>query len=284
MCRMSRPVLAVLPLAVLAACSSPPTPVGVLSAEPTTFSLPHAGWERVRLDWTMMEPLPDLEGELRVSLHLIAGGELLRTFDHAFPGDWVPGEERAYEVAVFQSALAPPLAVGEYVLRAGLYDTAGHHWPVDGEGEPGNQIAEVTVGEPGADFPELSFSADWLPTEEGTDRQILARRWLAGDGAIRVRGIAAAGALWLRVGIPNAGERQEMVLDEGSAQPVATVRADCSEFVAELDGGGSHTLEIPLAAAAAECQILFSTNYELVSTENDEKRTIALENLAWTAD
>lgn len=282
MFRLSRPVFAVLSLAFLAACASPPTPMGVLSAEPATFSLPHAGWERVRLDWTMTETLADLEGQLRVSLHLVGGGELLRTFDHAFPGEWVPGEDRAYEVTVFQSALAPPLALGEYVLRAGLYDTAGHHWAVDGE--PGDQVAEIVVAEPGADFPELSFSADWLPTEEGTDQQILARRWLAGvgDGAIRVRGIAAAGALWLRLGIPTAGERQEMVLAADAAEPVATVRADCSEFVAELAGSGSHTLEIPLAAAA-ECQILFNANFELISTENDEKRTIALENVAWTA-
>ena len=66
----------------------------------------------------------------------------------------------------------------------------------------------------------LSFSADWLPVENGTDRQIVARRWLERDGALRIRGYDEPGAVWLRLGIPTAGERQEMEVAGTPDRPV----------------------------------------------------------------
>ncbi len=138
-----------------------------------------------------------------------------------------------------------------------------------------------------AAFPEFSFSAEWLPTERGVDRQILARRWLSGDGVIRVRGIGSPGALSLRFGIPTAGELQELVVEPAAAQPTVMVKADCSGFAAQLEGAGSHAMEVPLAPDGdppGECRVRFRANFQLLSKTNREKRTIALENLAWRAE
>ncbi len=280
MCRTGRFLALALLLGCAAGCGSEPVPVGSLAVVPGDFDLPHASCERLELRFEATAPLSGLEGEARVALHLMdAAGRLQRTFDHPLPGDWVPGAQISYQTPVYQSALGPPLEPGEYALRAGLYDDGGRRWELES-----GRVAAVRVGDPGAGFPELSFSADWLPTEPGTDQQILARRWLAADGALRVRGITEAGALWLRLGIPGAGERQEMVLAAGAERPAVTVRADCSGLESELAGTGGHTLEIPLTTGgeqAGECRIFFAANFELVSTVNRETRTIALENVCW---
>ena len=97
--------------------------------------LPHSAWERVRLNWRMDAPLAGLEGELRVMVHLLdEAGTVVRTFDHPFPGDWSVGDVRSYQIEIFQSALAPPLAKGEYRLMVGLY-AADRRWPVTGHSD-----------------------------------------------------------------------------------------------------------------------------------------------------
>ena len=78
----------------------------------------------------------DLQDEPRVMVHLESpSGQLLRTFDHPFPGGWEVGEERRYEIVVFQSALGPVLEAGDYGLAVGLYDLSGHRWPVATKGD-----------------------------------------------------------------------------------------------------------------------------------------------------
>lgn len=278
-------VLSSLALVLVAGCGSPEPPVGAVEVTPSRIELPHSGFERVRLDWAAESPLAGLVGELRVMAHLYdSAGELTRTFDHPFPGPWRPGSELGYSLEIFQSALSPPLALGDHTLMIGLYDEGGNRWSVRAGGDNG-AAAIVTIAEQGAGFPEFYFSSDWLPIEPGTDQQILARRWLAGDGALRVGQIGQSGSVWMRLGIPSGSNRQEMMLDEGAVEPTASVAA-CSGFEAQLAGTGSHTLEIPLPLTdegPGECEITVSANFVLISKENAEKRTVALENLAWTA-
>jgi len=224
-------------------------------------------------------------------IHLLdRSGEILRTFDHPFPGGWQVGEERRYEVEIFQSALGPGLEPGEYGLSAGLYDAAGHRWPVEAAGTTSAgdlRVATVAAVEPPAGFPELYFSVAWMPIEEGADLQILGRRWATGDAVIRVGGITGPGAVWLRIGVPDGAEPgQQLVLAAGAAQARSSISAECSGFEAELAGAGSHTLEIPVTVGGdppGECEIRISANFELISIENQEKRTVVLENLAWSA-
>lgn len=284
--------LVVLPALAIAGCGSPPEPVGAVAVDRGEIELPHGAWQRLELTWRMTRPLSGLEGEPRVMLHLLDGaGELVRTFDHPLPGGWRPGEEATYGAEIFQSALAPALEPGSYDLAVGLYDSAGHRWALESAGEElrggAYRVARVRAAAAAAGLPEFSFSAEWLPTERGVDRQILARRWLSGDGVIRVRGIGGPGAVWLRFGIPAAGELQELVVEPAAAQPAATVKADCSGFSAALEGSRSHVLEVPLTPDGdppGECRVRFRANFELLSKTNREKRTIALENLAWRAE
>ena len=283
-------------LALALGCSAPAEPVGSVQISPDRVTLPFAGFARVQMDWQIDQELDGRQGRLRVLLHLLdEEGELMRTFDHPFPGQWTAGRSVSREITLYQSALGPALDGGDYRLTVGIYDADGKRWPLAVAGEELNEheyhAATVTAALRADNVPDFYFSEAWLPVEGGTDRQILARRWLGGEGVIRMTKIRQPGALRLRIGLPTGGrDDQDLIMAEGATEPKATVTASCNDFVADIAGSGGHVVEIPVpgpvegedgAVEPAECELLFSSNYELVSKTNKERRTIALESLAW---
>ncbi|MDX1501112.1 MAG: hypothetical protein R3325_02035 [Thermoanaerobaculia bacterium] len=287
--------VAVLVAFTIAGCGGPGDPVASLSVEPRQMEVGYPGYATAELTWSFARPLGEVDGEPRVFLHLVdEQGNLARTFDHELPGGWREEGQKAYEVKIYQSALAPPLAAGEYDLVAGLYDRSNRRWPLSVEGrqtaELAYRVAGVTVAESSGDSPMFFFPSGWQPVEGGTDLQVLGRRWLSETGSLRLSEVVRPGSLWLMLGVPTgAGKVEDLVLDEGAATPQVVVTSDCS---AELEsvtvsGSGSHGLELPVEVGpdgeARECQVTFEANYYLVSLETLARRTVALENLAWSA-
>lgn len=283
-------ILGLLTVTVLVSgCAPVEEPVGKLTIEPQSITMSYPQAMRVTLTWTMTKALAGLEGTPRVFLHLIDGdGEVVRTFDHDFNGTWSAGSETSYDVVMSESALVPALPEGQYALTAGLYDAAGSRWALDVEGEEIHpqeyRIATVT-SRADATAPQFFFSASWLPVEGGTDLQILARRWLAEDGVLRLSEIPGEGVLYLRIGIPRETGSQELVLDEGATVPAVHVATTCGDYETAVTGSGSHVAEVPVAIAGDEraCDISFAANFYLLSKDNMSRRTLALENVSWIA-
>jgi uncharacterized protein affecting Mg2+/Co2+ transport len=213
---------------------------------------------------------------------------VVRTFDHDFVGSWSAGSETSYDVVLSESALVPALPDGQYALTAGLYDEAGHRWPLAVKGEEVHpqeyRIATVTAGS-GPEAPQFFFAATWLPVEGGTDMQILARRWLAEDGVLRLSEIPGEGVLSLRIGIPKGGGSQELVMTGESAIPAVHLATTCGDYETAVSGSGSHVVEVPVALEGDDrsCDISFASNFYLLSKDNMSRRTLALEDLSWSA-
>ena len=271
----------------LGGCSAPEPPVAEVGVEPAVIQLGYPEVTRVSLRWKLLEPLEGLNGSPRVFLHLLDGeGKMIRTFDHPFPADWQAGEEHEYEVALFQSALVPALDHGRYSLTVGLYDAGDSRWSlaVDGEEIRSQEYVLAQVEAGGAEnVPEFFFSAAWLPVEGGTDLQVLTRRWLGEDGVLRLAEVPGAGSLRLLVGIPSPGEGQELVQKEDTTQPAVVVSSTCGEVDVELNGSGSHAVDLAIepSAEGGDCEVSFTANYYLLSLDDMSRRTLALENLSW---
>lgn len=280
-------------------CAKQPEPVGRLGTGAGEIQLGYPQVVELELSWDMKRPLEGLAGATRVFLHLLdAQGDIVRTFDHQLPGPWKVGEDLAYSVPIYQSALAPPLEKGRYKLTAGLYDQEGNRWPLENAGaeigEAEYEIATVAIVESGPTMPQFFFPSSWLPVEGGSDLQILARRWLTENGTIRLGGLTAAGNLWLNVGIPEGGGALlEPVMAEGAVEQSVTVTTTCGGAEVQITGSGSHSVELPIALPAAdqgeaqspgECEVEFAANYYLMSREGDQSRVLALEGLSWSVD
>lgn len=274
-------------------CADQPEPVGRLGTNAGEILLSYPGVAEVELNWEMRGELEGLEGSPTVFLHLLdSNQDILRTFDHELPGPWEPGKEKSYSVTIHQSALAPPLDDGTYSLTAGLYDRSGHRWPLESAGPEladfEYEVVKIVVREAASQIPQFFFSSAWLGVEGGTDLQILGRRWLTGDGVIRLGGLSEAGSLRVTLGIPEGGGPLEApVLEEGAVEQTVSVTTSCGDAAVEVSGPGSHTLVLPVAlpdadAEAADCEVRFSANYYLQSSEGDERRTLALEGLSWS--
>jgi len=288
--RHATPLTLCLLVIALAACGDSRPPVAELTVEPAEIELSYPGFTPVTFEWAALR---DLDGEPRVFVHLLDElGGLARTFDHAAPADWSVGGTASYEIELYQSALAPPLAAGSYHLVAGLYDSQGKRWPLRGSEDPEDKlayrVARVRVSEAGDGLPMFFFSAGWQPVEGGTDRQVLGRRWLGESGSLRVAEIRRPGAVLLLVGIPTGESKvEDLVLAEGaSGEQSVRIASSCGDFEATISGAGSHRVVVPVGAgedgaAPAECEISFESNYYVISLETLERRTIALENLAW---
>lgn len=286
------PVPALAIVALAAGCSDEPAPVASVAVEPARLQLSYPGFAEYTLEWSVEAPLAGRQGDLHAFVHLLdSRGVLERTFDHSVSFAWETGATSTYRQKIFQSVLAPPLELGTYDLTIGLYDSAGNRWPLATAGEEVRSleygIATVEVIEAGPGYPAFYFSPEWLPVEGGTDRQILGRRWLRENGVIRVGELTRPGTLWLLAGIPSPIEgKQELVLAEGAAEPVATFRADCAGQSTSVAGSGSHEVTIAIGPDEAgelprECEIAIETNYHLVSVEDRARRTVALESLSW---
>ena len=98
--------------ACLAGCRGEPRPVARLGVEPHTVRLGFPELREVHFNWQPMSALGD-GGAPVVFVHLLdRQGKVLRTFDHPFPGAWQEGVPASYDVKLYQSALAKPLAPG----------------------------------------------------------------------------------------------------------------------------------------------------------------------------
>ncbi|HEX6200721.1 MAG TPA: hypothetical protein VF150_10685 [Thermoanaerobaculia bacterium] len=322
---MHRIVALAVGLGALAGCGGEEAePVARLAADPMALTVAYGTYTGLGLTWQPTAELEGASGEARVFLHLLDDdGGLARTFDHDIPGGWRVGRESSYRVPVYQSLLAPPLPPGTYSLTAGLYDAEGNRWPLTFEGERTGRheyrVATVEVPAQGAELPAVQFSPTWSPTLAGADRQVVAFRWLAGDGAIRLTDLPGPGTLWIALVIPgpgaggltrrmlpeagggsegDAGEAEEGAEDEGEGaeaegaaaeteapggEPRVSVEASCSGFTAQVSGEGRHDVEVPVTAGDAEeadCEVTLRPNYAMESPAGDEQ-TVLLEILAW---
>jgi hypothetical protein len=281
-----RQLLAILVVAAcLAGCRGEPPAVARLSVEPHTVRLGFPELREVRFDW---QPVAALSGGASptVFVHLLDGkGRVLRTFDHPFPGAWQEGVPSAYEVKLYQSALAAPLAAGRYRLTAGLYGAHGMRWPL-AAGPPvareEYQVAEVEVPPP-AGGPRFLYSGAWLPSEPGGDRQLLARRWLAGEGTLEVRDMPGPGSVWIVLSIPDGkGPGEQLVFDPGANTPSVLVDGSCGGAETGLSGSGRHEAEIAADGSAhgGVCQLHLKPNFVLL-VHGQPRRSVALDTLAW---
>lgn len=294
--RMRAPLQALpllLALALAAACGGAPEPVAGLEVELARKELPHRSYLPLQLAWRLREPLT-ATGALRVFVHLIdPEGSVARTFDHPWPHEWRPGSRVEYVVLLHQSALAPPLEPGGYGLTVGLYDEAGERWPLATRGETVDRyeyrVAELIVPPGAGQQPLYQFSSEWLAPEAGRDRQILTRRWLGGPGHLRAAGVLRPGELWLRLRLPQPGERQQLVLGEGASQQGVVIRSDCGGVEVRLAGAGEHDVVLPIAASGAtaggpeegSCAIHLEPNFYLRELDSLSRRALSLEVLAW---
>ncbi|MDH3253566.1 MAG: hypothetical protein OEM62_01130 [Acidobacteriota bacterium] len=274
---------------LLSACETPEPPVGGLNIEPRAIEMAYPAFVPVALEWTMSRPLAGLSGTPRVFLHLLgADGDVVRTFDHDLPREWTVGSNLSYEVMLSQSALVPALPSGQYALVAGLYDAAEHRWPLTVQGEEVRhleyRIATVTVSA-SSSAPSFFFSPAWLPVEGGTDLQILARRWLENDGVLRLSELSGAGMLYMRIGVPQGGGPQELVVEGDTSLPTVRLETTCGDWETAISGSGSHVVEMPVVPGEGEtvCDIAFSADFYLLSRDNLSRRTMALEELSWSS-
>ncbi|MCB1055087.1 MAG: hypothetical protein KDD11_06190 [Acidobacteria bacterium] len=278
----------------LLGCSGPaPEPVATLGLDTDQLELPFPEWRSLRLTWTPTRAL-DAGASVRVFLHLLdSDHELVRTFDHPFPGEWKVGEPVGDEVRLYQSALGPPLPPGAYTLTAGLHAADGERFPIEVEGRPNTlvgrfeySIARVTVPEVSPDAPGFTFADAWDDLEAGADTQVLGRRWLEGDGIIRILNLEVPGSVWLRLDIPKEGEpggRQVAPRSPGEA-PTLEIVSTCSGVTrtVEVPGMREEVLPVYPRDGAPECEILLTANYRLVDPKARRTDVAALEVIAFT--
>ncbi len=284
---------ALLAVAPLACGGGEGAPVAQLSLEPGDVDLPYGSFTDLDLSWTPSAQLDGVSGHLRLFAHLLdPKGRLTRTFDQDLADDWEVGQAHHSSLRLYQSLLAPPLAAGEYTLTVGLYDESGGRWPLDTEGTRRGRdeyaMVKVHVPSQSAGLPAFEFSPTWSPIAAGSDRQVVAFRWLHGDGSIHLSEISGPGTLWARIQIPaveTAGMRREIEDSKGGEEARVGLSAGCSGFEAGVSGAGSHNVDIPVATDSGECTVTYDPNFVMVASDpevvTDGKRSVLLEALAW---
>jgi hypothetical protein len=270
----------------LAACKKE-VPVGRVEINPHQAPLPFSQLHTVHLTWTPTAALG--EEKPTVFVHLLDRKKKVdRTFDHAFPERWREGTPVSYDLKLYQSALATPLAPGTYQVTMGIYGKDGKRWPLDGLGEAVGRDeynafqVEVPNDNP---RPRFVFSPNWMNAEAGGDRQVLARRWLVDRGAIRLVDQQQPGAVWMVVQIPPASLKDyEVLLDENASTPSVLIRGNCGSPDTNITGPGLHEVMVNMDAPAAGdfCHLLLASNFALRPlTPAGTKRSVSLENIAW---
>jgi hypothetical protein len=257
-------------------------PVAELGIQPEPLRLGYPRSSDLALTWRLERALPPDAAPI-VFVHLLsAAGDLVRTFDHAFPGPWRPGEEVRDIVAIYQSALGPGLPPGAYRLTAGLYGREGR-WRLRTAGEEVGPreyaVARVDVDAP-APTAGFGFDDGWLPLEPGRDRQVLGRRWLgAGEGTIRSPGSPGA-TLWLRLLVPHLPPDARAADGAPITEPQLFISPRCTGGDVMLAGAGTHDVRLPLPAAAP-CDVRLRPNFHF-EPPLEAPRSVALEVLAWS--
>jgi hypothetical protein len=285
--------LSALALSALA-CRPGNAPVGELLFDPAQLEL---GWPElveVRIRFRAERELPADAARPIVFLHLLdEPGSVVRTFDHALPGDWVVGHELDYTVRLVQSALAEPLPAGDYLLSLGLYTPELGRVALRGAAEEGAKleygVATVRVPPAAPAGPRARFSESWLPLEPGADRQILARRSLAGGGVgtLQFGPLAGPGRIYLRVEIPDESRDVARVeLAAGESQPRLRIASSCGGEQIEVTGSGGFDLDLAVPAAvpegtASSCEIALEPNFQVRWRNRAEATSARLALLAW---
>jgi hypothetical protein len=281
-------------LVASAGCRRDGRPVGRVEVAPQSLRLGYPEVRELSLAWEPLAPLSDRPVAPVVFLHLIDGeGRVVRTFDHPFPEAWRPRAPARYAVALYQSALAPPLPAGSYALTLGLYRPGGQRGPLETAAPPRGrheyEVARVEVtapGEGGAGAPRFDFTGAWEPPRAGTDIQVLTSRWLRGDGAIAVTGVPGAGRVWLAFTVPGTDDPAALLVLKGDAPgPAVMVTTTCGATMTSVSGPGRHTVAIPLDPAAVgeagACEVRLAPTFYQVSTGTPVHRALLLEVVGW---
>ncbi len=280
------PALALLPLAVVAGCGRSEPPVARLRVEPATLRLPYPELASVKFTW---EPISAIAATPTVFVHIVdEKGEIERTFDHPYPAAFKPGTPQTYPVHLYQTALATPLPEGKHRLVVGLYAPGSDRWALETTGKELKKkeyiVAELDVPKVDKLAPKLQFTRTWLPAEDGGDRQTLVRRWLTGNGAIRVAPVNKPGTLWLSARIPAGDNPGEKLVLNGTKPPSAQIASSCGGAETNISGPGVHLVPITIDAVppGGQCVIRFRTDFRLEVTGSPHMRSVALENAAWS--
>ncbi|MFI5167035.1 MAG: hypothetical protein ACHQQS_10470 [Thermoanaerobaculales bacterium] len=256
-------------------CKAKAEPVGRLEAGATTISLAYPECTTIALTWRPTTALAGLRGHPRVFVHLLRPGRtLVRTFDHDLPRPWVPDIAQTDDADLCQSALAEPLAAGTYDLTVGLYDDAsGARFPLvvggDEFGPSEYRVAAVDVPMERSNVPGFDFSSGWGPLAGGADKQVLARRWLFGSGALRLTAVDAPGVARLALRVPEPG-------------PIRVrVSSTCVQGWGVTLGPGPSILRAPVGGGLPDgtCELHFAP--EFPSGIQPGSRSVGIENLAW---
>lgn len=268
------------------ACGKKEAPVARLEVKPTSIPLAFPELATIRLTW---EPIAAVQAAPTVFVHLVdSKGEIERTFDHAYPVAFQPGTPTTYNVHLFQTALASPLSEGEHRLVIGLYVPGGERWAIETEGEEIKKkeyaVAKIVVPKVAANAPRIQFTKTWLPGEEGGDRQSVVRRWLTGQGALRIAPIPGPGSFWLSLRIPEGDNPGEKLVVDGNNPPSVVVTNVCNATETSVSGPGQHLVQVPIDAAPADgqCIVRLRPNFHLEVAGSPHRRTVALENAAWS--
>jgi hypothetical protein len=264
-------------LAAAAGCRGKAEPVASLSVAPKDVQLPAgqaAGW---KLTWNPKAPLDNVQGKPRVFVHVLSGRNLLRTFDHPLAEEWTPFKGQSYEIDLYQSGIAEPLAAGAYEVTAGLYDDAsGERWAIEADGdEVGKReyrVATLVVPAEKVGTPAYDFAGGWLAPEPGGSKQVITRQCAVGEASITVRGVVSPGILLLGSSVPK--------LASGAWGGAVAVTATCGADRGEINGPEVQWSRIPIAPSSADpaCEIRFTP---VPPAAGANERSVCLEVLAW---
>lgn len=266
-------------------CGGPAEPAGRIEVAPTEATLPYPG--RATLTVTAV-PTAEVEDAI-VFAHLIdTEGDLLRTFDHAYPGDWTPGGEVEYPLELWQSALAPPLPAGRYRLTVGVYTADGRRHPLAVDAPEADDaeylMATVEAPPPPVGGPRLHFDPSWEPGSM-SDRQTLGARWLGDGGTFVVGDLDGPLDIDLVVRVPSPDQMPyTLVLDPGAAGPAVEISSPCLAEPVRLEGAGFHepTLRLVPEAGSADCDVRFEPDFVYLDTATLRRVSVELRRLLWT--
>lgn len=268
-----------------------------LTVEPAFLHLAYPRWADVTFNFEILRSLPAAANGAPteanapiVFVHLLdAERDVVRTFDHPFPGTFKAGETATYSLALHQSALAPPLPPGEYRLTVGIVTPDGERWPMSGEAVARREYLVARVDVPAADDAEplFTFSKEFFDSEPGTDVQVPAIRWFNGEPQVRIAEVAGSGSVLVGLQIPPADTRGYVLETEtGATEASLFVSSPCSGTQTQLSGPGRHLVRLPMTAAPAgqTCEIRLTSNYRLRPLEpGGVPRVAVLETLSWAA-
>ncbi len=243
--------------AVAASCRSEREAVARVEVSPRQLELSAGGAVELALSWRILKPLEGNSGPPLVFVHLFDHPRsVARTFDHLFPARWIVGDRVEYEIHLVQSVLAPALPPGPYRLSIGILGERDERFPIEADGQEVNEaeyaVSEVAV--PALDgVPRFELSSSWEGLRLGSDRQVLARRYLLQDGSMRVRGASAPGAVFLMMSLPGGG-------------PSLRLASTCGAPERRLSPSGLHEVEVPVLAPNG-CEIAFDVDPPGLSLE-----------------